>query len=651
MYRLILPVTIFLCLWMAGAAEATQILSVDQSADELPQYEMIEISITLDRDYLNPYDPGEVDLVGIVTDPSGGERSVPGFWYEPYERSLSGEEEVFTAAGPGKWRVRYAPGQQGEYSYRVQLTDIDGQVTSGSYLFSVSPAVSQGFVRVDERNRRYFVYDEGGSYVPLGYNIDWVTEPSGAYAYLEYMDHLVAGGGNWTRLWLSHFGQGTILEWGDYHHTGYYQGLGRYSQQIGCKLDAIFSAAQDWGVTIQLALHQHSQFESPQWSSWEANPYNVANGGPCQTSADYFTDPEALRLADNLHRYLVARYAAYRSLLAWEIFNEADGITGVRMDLMNPWSQNVAERLRELDPSAHMVTTSYATPIKLPTFDIDTWDFNNRHQYVYGSWLVNLFLQPYFQAEKPLILSEFGIDWFAAMNERDPEGVNIHNGIWAALMSGYAGGAMNWWWDNYIEPQNLWHLNLAPAAFVDGEDMSRFNRSLDVVAEHERAWLVAGGLGAEREGELCEAWLWVRAARSDWWWSGAVGPVEGAEVTVAGLAADTALSWTGEVWDTWAGEVVDGVAGESEGETFSFLLSAFVRDVAVKLIAEEIPDDDVADDDVTDDDATDDDAVDDDAADDDVVDDDVVDDDVGDDDLAQNGDSDDDSENTGCGCG
>ena len=38
--------------------------------------------------------------------------------------------------------------------------------------------------------------------------------------------------------------------------------------------------------------------------------------------AAFFTDPEAKALFKQRLRYLVARYGAYRNLLAWELFNE-----------------------------------------------------------------------------------------------------------------------------------------------------------------------------------------------------------------------------------------------------------------------------------------------------------------------------------------
>ncbi len=650
-----LLLTVFSVL-LAGSAFATDIVSVTPSASQLPAYDLLEIAIELDTAYTNPYDPAEVTVDIAMTTPAGDE-TFPAFWFEPYDYELVGGYESFTPAGPGHWLARYAPLAAGEYSFRVVVHDDGGEVVSDDYLFTATAAVSPGFVRVSDRNSRYFAFDDGRSYVPLGFNVDWTRETSGGFAYLDYLDDLAGGGGNWTRLWMTHFNQGFVLEWGAYHWTGYYEGLGRYSQQAGARLDAVLAHAQDVGVYLQIVLHQHSQFETPQWSSWADNPYNAANGGPCATSADYFTNEQALTYARNLHRYMVARYAAYRSVLAWELWNEADLISGVHMDLMTPWSQEMAAQIRALDPAHHLVTTSFGLPLTLPTYDLTTWDYNNRHQYVYGSWMIGLFLGPYRDAGTPLLLGEFGIDYEAIFNARDTLGVNVHNGIWSCLMRGYAGGSMYWWWDDYIAVLDLWSLNQPPGAFLAGEDIARFNSDATVSAAAGRKALEAAGIARQKEDVTSEAWVWVHDRQSDWWGPMEdIAPVENAVVTLSALGGEAGTVWTAEVWDTWAGAATGTIEAEADVDSVTLTLPSFSRDLALKLSSEPpAADDDTVDDDTVDDDASDDDAVDDDTSDDDLADDDLDnDDDAGnddtaDDDLAPSSDSGDDDASCGCG--
>jgi hypothetical protein len=575
---------LLIALAFAAAASGAEIVAVSQDASEVPTYGRIEIGIELADAYDNPDNPDEVEVRAEVTTPTGAVIEVPAFWFEPYAPSLEGGREVWTPDGEGRWCARYAPTETGAHTLVVVASDDAGQDVAGSLEFTAGPPASRGFVGVDPENPRYFAYDDGTSYVPLGVNVDWVREPSGSFAYLGYLDDLAADGGNWTRLWMSHFGEGTTLEWGAYHWTGYYAGLGRYSPQVAAKLDRIFAEAEARGVLVQLVLHQHSQFEASMWSSWAENPYNAANGGPCATSADYFTDPLALSLARRLHRYVVARYAAYRSLLAYEIFNEADLITGVGPSLMAPWAQSAAAEIRALDPHGRPVTTSYGIPYTLPTQDLTTWDFNNRHEYLLGSWMVGAFLDGYRAEGTPLLLSEYGIDVQGAQNARDPQGVNMHNGIWLALMHGYAGGAMNWWWDDYVAPNGLWRLNRAPAAFVAGQDMSRFEDDAEATATDAGRALDAPGIAHYVDGVLAEAWLWVHDPRSEWWGPADPPPIAAARLDVLGVDPERAARWRAEVVDAWSGALVVTLSGVSEGsDRVSFVLPRFARDVAVKL--------------------------------------------------------------------
>jgi len=63
-----------------------------------------EWSYVSGKQYSDPFN--QVDIDAIVTTPSGGEESVPGFW-----------------AGDSTWRVRYAPTAPGLYKVRSVCSD------------------------------------------------------------------------------------------------------------------------------------------------------------------------------------------------------------------------------------------------------------------------------------------------------------------------------------------------------------------------------------------------------------------------------------------------------------------------------------------------------------------------------------------------
>jgi hypothetical protein len=52
---------------------------------------------------------------------------------------------------------------------------------------------------------------------------------------------------------------------------------------------------------------------------------------------------------------------------------------------------------------------------------------------------------------------EFGLGGSSSgLNTLDPNGIHIHNALWGGLFSGGIGAGMTWWWDSYVNPQNLY---------------------------------------------------------------------------------------------------------------------------------------------------------------------------------------------------
>src|SRR3712207_8461195 len=60
---------------------------------------------------------------------------------------------------------------------------------------------------------------------------------------------------------------------------------------------------------------------------------------------------------------------------------------------------------------------------------------------------------------------------YTTLFRSDPKGLgtNLHNGLWAGMMSGSAGGAAGWGWGSYVAPRDLWHALRGPANFRSEE--------------------------------------------------------------------------------------------------------------------------------------------------------------------------------------
>ena len=94
--------------WSNGIVSdlSTEQEMLDQREDNAlhPSQLLIEWAYTSGKAYTDPFNEVELDVV--VTDPDGQELTVPAFW-----------------AGDQTWRVRFAPRQIGQYTYRTVCSD------------------------------------------------------------------------------------------------------------------------------------------------------------------------------------------------------------------------------------------------------------------------------------------------------------------------------------------------------------------------------------------------------------------------------------------------------------------------------------------------------------------------------------------------
>ena len=457
---------VFLLL-LAAQVQATKFTRVD-FAESATLYQKFEIAFDVSRNYDNPYNPTEVALDAVFTTPSGRNLTVPAFWYQAFERTLVDADERLAPAAKAEWRVRFAADEIGAHSFYIKVQDIDGPNQSDVFRFTVEASDSPGFIRVDNGNARWLSFDNGDFYFPMGQNVGWAGN-RGTYDYDDWMAEMAAAGENWMRIWLTHFYKGQTLEWNENHHSGWYHGVGRYSLQGAWKLDHIIGAAEAAGIYVQFVTQHHGQFSPNVNSNWDDNPYNVKNGGFLNTGAEFFTDDLAKEMYKRKMRYTIARWGYSTAVLAWELWNEVQYTDNYSQNYpkVAVWHQEMAAYIQSIDPWRHLVTTSARDGDEL-IWALPEMDLTQIHYYGAG---VNealrsrhLMMQQY---GKPNIIGEFGDN--TGTGGSDPSGTVIHQALWATAMVG--GGAMPWWWDNYIHPNNLYYHWAGLSAFWRGEDL------------------------------------------------------------------------------------------------------------------------------------------------------------------------------------
>lgn len=445
------------------------IRGVTASASEVPAYGLLEWQVDLTATYENPFDPADVRLDAFVTGPDGREVVVPGFLYCPFARTRVGMAERLSPQEGAGWRVRFCPSQPGAYRGRMVLTDGD-QTAEQPFAFTVTPSDHPGLVRVAKGNPLYLEYANGTPYFAIGENVCWPGK-GGTYEYDNYWQRLAESGANYARLWIGPFDCFTLerVARGAEDHAG----LGRIDLEGAWRVDYVLDEAAKRGIQIMFCIDSFNSLRIKQpHAIWSQCPYNQANGGPLAKPEEFFTNPEARQLFQRRLRYIVARWGHDPTLLSWEFWNEVNIIeTYISADVV-AWHQEMARYLRSIDPYQHLITTSWAGTTGDPAVDaLPEMDYIQSHQYGAhdaADAMIEVCLQKNATFGKPHYFGEFGTGTRAEGTREDVDGIHLHNGLWSGVFGNALGTAMLWWWDNYVEPRDLYHLFTPVAKYVEG---------------------------------------------------------------------------------------------------------------------------------------------------------------------------------------
>ncbi len=356
----------------------------------------------------------------------------------------------------------------------IKARDRSGEVALSEQRIEVTPGQNPGYIRRQAGSKRYFAFNSGAPYFPIGENICWPRANRQLGEYADYFAKLGQAGGNFARIWLVNWNFG--LEWSEQsperRSMGLYYGLGRYSLDNAWRLDRLLELAEKNGIYLMLCLGYHGEVSDRAdyfgSSYWYLNPYNQENGGPCVGPEDFWTNESARRLYRQKLRYYLARYAYHTHIQSFEFWNETNPPTA--------WIDEMGRYVKAGDPFGHLLTTTYGTP---EIWSLPVMDFAQIHTYGSDGELKDSTLNVVMSCQaypekygKPFLVGEFGIDFKRPDLPYDPngKGINLHNGQWASLMSGGAGTAMVWWWDSYIEPKNLYGSFSTVSAFLAGEN-------------------------------------------------------------------------------------------------------------------------------------------------------------------------------------
>ena len=172
--------------------------------------------------------------------------------------------------------------------------------------------------------------------------------------------------------------------------------------------------------------------------------------------------------------------------MAFELWNE--------VNLPPIWAKDMMFYMKSINPHGQLITTSLesicATNGRSDPTDIwraPTNDILQRH--IYGNqtddisgYLLATNIELAKKFKKAMLVGEFGIhaQKHDKVCDAKGNGVELHNSLWASVVSGAFSGSLNWWWAGYIRGRNLYHNYRALRNFI--EDINWDSKSIQLMS-------------------------------------------------------------------------------------------------------------------------------------------------------------------------
>ena len=465
---------------------------------------LYELRFDLPDRYANPFDPAQIDAGARITTPDGSTNSVFAFYYQPHYRLEDELGKPVEPDGPPEWRVRYCPRTPGDYTVSLYARDAMGATLATNVLrFTASPAASDAmrFVRVSSKDSRYFEFDDGSLFYPIGHNVRSATDSrmddkfpwvfrreEGSTAYRRYFTRMQDAGENLAEVWMSAWSLG--LEWTE--GISGYHGANDFHMGNAWELDRVMDLARQHHLYLNLVLNYHGRISTWLDAEWHLHPYNKATPGGWLTSPlEFFSDPRAIDMQKRFCRYTQARWGWAPMIFGYELCSEIN-LTGPPyaaaeheyrqrthfLPAVVEWCRILGDYLKSSDPYRHLVSTHISNDYtllnpalcKLPEMDFNPLDAYNNGDPEHPERVINLAVgtaDAGLAYNKPILITEFGGSAMAANLENLK--IEQHAALWAGACLPLAGIPMFWWWQ-VVDENDLYGRYTAVKHFMENVD-------------------------------------------------------------------------------------------------------------------------------------------------------------------------------------
>ena len=427
-----LPVLRGIALKARSPEEPPEVNVIQPRPNSAGKWGIYELTVKHSKTYSNPF--WDVLVTGRFTGPDRQATVAEGFYYDL-----------------GTWKIRFAPTQEGTWTYSVRATTPEGSTTSGGSFACTSAAPgNHGFITVGKTNRHVFEHTDGTAFIPVGIyqgppadtgsRLGFPLGPSQETDLWKYLtEHRV----NFYRLqmyWLDTYpplDDGDILQ-----RSG---GLDRYDLKSAKAIDRWLAETQQSGINWLMCL---MSFYDVAQAPFAKCYWSATRGGPYERWVEVYStaNRDGLELQQKYFRYVINRWAACQNVFMWEYNNESAHVTDIE------WAQAMDEIIDQADPHGRPHSVSFLNYDWAKISPVNSWstvDVTDDHWYPRNGFtkfnvdhLVHqAVLERNRRFDKPAFIGELGVEGW----ERD----TVKGWIdylrlahWAAFMGG---GSSNFW--------------------------------------------------------------------------------------------------------------------------------------------------------------------------------------------------------------
>ena len=328
---------------------------------------------------------------------------------------------------------------------------------------------------VSRRNPRYFEVG-GKSFIPIGINLCYCRDRDPKQGYLEWLDKFAANGGNYIRLWCGNAYWDVMPKFGE------------IDPKVVGRLKWMADECQKRGIKIKLCLEQFRGFDESQPGVFRKEIYAPY----AKTMTEWFKSDVCQRAFRKKINAMADAVGAHCAVAVVEIWNE---IMADWSRIQTDWQTKTLAYMRYKFPGKLVVCnlgsfSDESSPIAYDKICArGDNDFLQAHRYYdpgadmavcYGP--VDVLCADAIRElrdrsmQKPAILAEVGAvkpnhTGLSELYARDPEGVLMHDMVFAPFFAGSAGCGQMWHWDSrYVDGKNLWFHYARFARAIEGLD-------------------------------------------------------------------------------------------------------------------------------------------------------------------------------------